>query len=70
MDNKFIWVDHKGNEVPKINKEFISQIEELYFRTQSDTGITENGLFIWNLIRSHAGLKNLKVEDLPERQYK
>lgn len=45
--------------------EFITRIESTQFRTDHDTGANEVGLFIWNLVRVHAGLPRMEMEDLP-----
>lgn len=47
--------------------EFIEQTEKSHFRTASDTGANPNALFIWNLLREHAGLPRLTKDDLMHR---
>lgn len=44
--------------------EFIENIESRFFRTEHDTGANFNALFIWNLVREHAGLPKLDQFDL------
>lgn len=45
--------------------DFIKQTEKSHFRTVHDTGANSNALFVWNLVRQHAGLSPLQISDLP-----
>ena len=44
---------------------FIKEVEKAHFRTKADTGANSNALMIWNMVRQHAGLRRLTLEDLP-----
>lgn len=48
-----------------IDKDFIEKVEKAYFRTDEDTGANWNALFVWNRVRDHVGLSQLRKEDLP-----
>jgi hypothetical protein len=47
-----------------IDADFIKKVEAEHFRTDQDTGANSCALFIWNLVRAHAGLPTLKKSDL------
>ena len=46
-------------------KQFIADVEASHFRTDSDTGANWHAMFMWNLVRQHAGMKPLENKDLP-----
>jgi hypothetical protein len=44
--------------------EFIADVESRHFRTGHDTGAHPSALFVWNLLRQHAGMERLTEDDL------
>src|SRR6476469_296687 len=46
----------------------MNYIENIYFRTNSDTGSNHNSLFIWNILREHVGYPPLTADMLRQRQ--
>jgi hypothetical protein len=48
-----------------IDEEFVRKTEDDYFRTNTDVGANSNALFIWNRVRTHLKLPELKLDDLP-----
>lgn len=48
-------------------RQFIEGIESRHFRTASDTGANPNALFVWNILREHAGLPRLTRDDLMQK---
>jgi hypothetical protein len=48
-----------------LDKTFIESVEKAHFRTDSDTGAHPSALFIWNMVREHAGMPRLLKSDLP-----
>jgi hypothetical protein len=47
-------------------RQFIADVEARDFRTNHDTGATENALCVWNKVRALAGMEWLKLSDLPQ----
>lgn len=52
-----------SNVIETLN-EFIDRVETAHFRTDCDTGANKNALFIWNMVREHAGKSRLRKTDL------
>lgn len=48
-----------------LDSTFIANVEKDYFRTDCDVGANSSVMLIWNQVRRHVGLDELKVEDLP-----
>lgn len=46
-------------------REFIEEFEKSHFRTVHDTGANYQTMFLWNMVRSRAGMPRLKYTDLP-----
>lgn len=45
--------------------QFIADTERAHFRTVHDSGANSNAMMLWNLLREHAGLSKLMLNDLP-----
>ena len=45
--------------------QFIADTERAHFRTVHDSGANSNAMMLWNLLREHAGLSKLRLNDLP-----
>lgn len=45
----------------------MAHYEEHHFRTSHDTGANRNAMFVWNLLRPHAGLERLETIELERK---
>jgi len=48
-----------------IDRDFVNKVQREHFRTDQDTGANPNALLIWNLVRKHAGMSPITLDDLP-----
>lgn len=44
---------------------FIAETERAHFRTVHDHGANPHAMMFWNMLRKHAGLSELTLDDLP-----
>lgn len=47
------------------DKAFVLKVEQAYFRTDEDTGSNPSVMMIWNMVRRHFKMRDLRCADLP-----